>query len=376
MVRKDKHPSSARCGTPGSTLRGNPCGTAVSAVEHFGCPAPSRGRGLTVESSPARRRCHSRCHSRHHRFGSCPRYVMLVCVLGLAVAACNQTQSKDWHGENVDRWNEFWGIEDSGGHGSLFGRRAGETEVWTIECNAYRGHARQEMADKMATVLKRVRQLRSEKVWVEHDEKQSRVYYGDYELKYVEAQVDRESHAKGDFVIELNEAIKRDLRFIKTLAIGEKHPFFSARTIPKPIKDVGPPEWDLRNAKGVYTLHVGVTYNTQALHNYKQAAVEWVRALREDGHEAYYYHDPDKPRSDVCVGTFDDDALVESADDKTQYSEAVNALRGQSDFKYNLENGLRVHNRAKNTDTGQVERIPNWSFLVKIPQGDSEDDEW
>jgi hypothetical protein len=70
----------------------------------------------------------------------------------------------------------------------------------------------------------------------------------------------------------------------------------------------------LRNAKGVYSLNIGVTYNTPTLHNHKQAAVEWVKALREQNFEAYYYHVPDGTKSSICVGTFGEDALVTYAD--------------------------------------------------------------
>lgn len=297
---------------------------------------------------------------------------LLVGAMGLAVSACDSDRMATWRQADADRWNEFWGVEDSSG--SLFGRRSGGTEVWTIECNAYKGSRRREMADRMATALKGVGDLRSEGVWVEHGEEQSRVFYGEYKLKYFEAKVDRESQRKGDFVIRLNERIKHDLRYIKTLAMGDQHPFFSARVIPKPLEDVGPPEWNLRNARGAYTLQVGVTYNTKTLHNYKKAAVEWVEVLRADGHEAYYYHNPEEPRSSICVGTFGAGALLESADGRTDYSGAVKALRGTGDFRYNLENGHRIRKLARDSDTGKVERMPNWSFLVKIPQPDSQGD--
>ncbi len=295
--------------------------------------------------------------------------VMLAGIVGLAFWGCDQAETDRWHQENTSRWNEFWRFGDSGSG-------AGRTEVWTIECNAYEGPERRSLADRMATALKGVDRLQADRVWVEDGETQSRVFYGRYKLKYVRAKVDRESQAKGDIVIELNAEIKRDQRFIKTLAVGDRHPFFSARAIPQPTADVGPPEWDMQNAKGVYALHVGVTYATPKLHNYKQAAVEWVRALRADGHEAYFYHDPDEPRSSICVGTFGANALIDSGDGKTQYSAAVIALRGQSDFKYNLENGHRMYKRGRNPDTKKMERIPNWSFLVKIPRGGSAAEKW
>lgn len=303
------------------------------------------------------------------RFG----IVVVILVMGLVGLGCGET-----HEERVKKWNEAFGKNDSSG--GLFGRKSGDTETWTIECNAYGGPARKEMADRMAAGLKRVSELSGGKVWVEQRDNESAVYYGEYPLKYVAAKVNSAAHAQGDVSIELNDKIKRDLEFIKTLAMGEEHPFFSARPIPKPIEDVGPPEWDLRNAKGVYTLQVGVTYNTPTLHNYKQAAVEWVKALRDDGREAYYYHSPTRPLSSVCVGTFGDDALIEWQETvkdpetgepqkmrRVRYGEAVEALRNQDDFRYNLENGHKISRSGRNEQTGAVAKMPNESYLMKIP---------
>jgi len=285
-------------------------------------------------------------------------------VLGAALTAsacCNP--------EDRQRWDDLWKGGGSGGAGrGLFNRTAGDVEEWTIECNAYEGPHAAEMAERMAAGLKRVPRIKPEQVRVQHDSKASRVFYGSYQLKYVEAKTDTPTQSKGDLVIQLNEEIKRDLRYIKGLALGDQYPFFSARAVPRPIEDVGPPEWDLRNAKGEYTLNVGVTYNTPTLHNYKQAAVEWVKALREQGHEAYYYHSPDKPQSSICVGTFGADALIDTGQGKTGYSPAVNALRRKESFEYNLENGAIVYRRVLNPDTGKMERVPNFSFLVRIPK--------
>ncbi len=310
----------------------------------------------------------------------------VLSMMGLACVAagfgCGGT-----HEERVRAWDDAFG---GGGSGS--GRRVGDAEVWTIECNAYEGSRREAMADGMAGALKRVSQLRSQAVWVTHGDDQSCVYYGKYKLRFVEAQVDSDAHSRGDAYVKLNKEIRRDLQFIKTLAVGEKHPFLQARPIPKPLEDVGPSEWDLRNAKGVYSLQVGVTYNTPSLHNYKQAALEWVRVLRQEGHEAYYYHAPDEPRSCVFVGTFSEDALIVWQETvpheatgtvqnvrRARYSEGVNALRAQGDFAYNLENGHRMYRKMRNEKTGKTARMPNASFLVKIPHreaSDGDDTEW
>jgi hypothetical protein len=285
---------------------------------------------------------------------------------------------KQKHQENVERWKKFWGLDKQGG--SVFGHKIGDTEVWTIECNDYTGLGCREMADRMAKALKGVASLDPGSVSVLHGESQSRVLYGKYRLEYVRAEVDSESHAKGDVYIKFSDQINRDLAYIRSLAIGEQFPFFSARRIPQPTEDVGPPEWDLRNARGVYTLNVGVTYGTPTLHDYKKAAVEWVKALRDEGYEAYYYHSPDEPRSSICVGTFGSDALVEwyetvggERQHRTRYSDAVEALRARSDFQYNLENGHRTYRKAVNEESGTSARMPNRSFLVKIPREEEAD---
>jgi hypothetical protein len=251
------------------------------------------------------------------------------------------------------------------GGGGSGGHAAGDRETWTIECNSYEGAGHEQLADNMATMLKRVRNLKPELVSVEHDARRSRVLYGQYDLRYVQAKTDNPdgSQARGEVVVEQTPDLKNDLRFIKSLSAGDQYPFFSARAIPRPTRDVGPPEWDLRNAKGVYSLHVGVTYNTPEVHDYKQAAVEWVRVLRADGYEAYYYHDPDEPKSDICVGTFGEDAHVEERPGSHRYSEAVLRLQSQADFRWNLENAHKV--TRTQPDGGQ---LTNQSFLVRIPR--------
>lgn len=301
--------------------------------------------------------------SRFRRAGSarhCRAIGFSILLLLVFLPACQQTDQK--------KWDDFWKTDSS--------RQVGESEIWTIECNEYRSASREErerMAENIATLLKKRRELRPEDVWVQNDADRSRVFYGQYPLKYVEAKTDTDDHARGDIIIELNEEIRRDLDFIRKLALGDKYPFFSARPIAMPTEHVGPPEWDLRNARGVYALNVGVTYNTETLHNYKEAAVEWVRDLRNRGYDAYYYHDPDRPLSSICVGTFGEDALVDDGHGKKRMSPAVIELRNKEEFKYNLENGHITYRSAVN-EAGQKGRIPNWSFLVRIPRtGESSD---
>jgi hypothetical protein len=280
-------------------------------------------------------------------------------MLGV-VAGCTETDQQ--------KWDEFWKLDNAGGG---LGHRAGESDFWTIECVEFKGEGHSAAVDRLAAALKRVAGIDESQVRTTHEADRSRILYGDYTLRYVEATVDKQTQAKGDVVIELSPKIKSDVSMIRSLAIGDKYPFMSARPIAAPTESVGPKEWDLRNARGEYTLHVGVTFNTREMHNYKEAAVEWVKALRDDGHEAYYYHDSDQGKSDICVGTFGADALVDTGGGKKGYSEAVKALRDKSDFKYNLENGMRV-NRLGTDEGGKRVNMPNWSFLVKIPRSKGE----
>jgi hypothetical protein len=276
----------------------------------------------------------------------------------VAPVGCNQDEQR--------KWDDFWKL-DSGG----LGHRAGDCDTWTIECAEFRGQGRSMTADRLAASLKRVDGFDETQVVVSHDGQRSRVLYGEYSLRYVEATVDKQSQAKGDVVVELSPKIKQDLATIRSLAIGDRYPFLTARPIAKPSQSVGPKEWDLRNARGDYTLHVGVTFNTREMHNYQEAAVEWVKALRDEGHEAYYYHDPDQGKSDICVGTFGKDALVDTGGGKKGFSDAVKALRDKSDFKYNLENGSKI-SRLGTDENGKRVNMPNWSFLVKIPRSQGE----
>ncbi|MBU0595816.1 hypothetical protein KJ567_03935, partial [Candidatus Bipolaricaulota bacterium] len=225
-------------------------------------------------------------------------------------------------------------------------------------------------ADRMATLLKRVPELDADRVWIEHKEDRSRVFYGIYVLGYKRAKVDSESQLEGDLVIELSEEIKRDLSFIRQLAWGEHYPFFEARPIQKPVDDPGGRrEWDLRNATGDYTLHIGVTYNTPTLHDYKEAAYQWVADLRERGYEAYYCHDADRPQTSICLGTFGPDAYVKDLDGNMVYAAKVNALRArETEFQYNLENGHIQYKRTVDKETRKVERTPNLSYLARIPR--------
>ena len=291
-------------------------------------------------------------------------------TIGLALAVM-LTLVGAANAQNKERWNPFKKKDppktdaaqppaDAGAP-----RKVGDKEVWTIECKVCSGPDHAKDAELYARSLRGVDRLRPDAVTISAEKDRSRLFYGRYELKYVRPMV---GGRPGDLVVEQSKPLKDDLAYIKQLASGSSYPFLTARAIPVPIEDIGPPEWDLRNAKGVYTLHVGVTYPTPELRDYKAAAVEWVKVLRADGYEAYYYHHPDRPKSDICVGTFGADAVIDQKGGGRRYSDAVISLQSKGDFKWNLENGLRVTKTVPpSKENPQGMKVINQSFLVEIP---------
>lgn len=122
-----------------------------------------------------------------------------------------------------------------------------------------------------------------------HEENQSALYYGKYSAV---SEAENPGEAR---------RAQEDLRKLRAVALenGDR-PFDGAVfiTMPTPNPEA-PPEWDLRNAKGVWALEIG-SYRGAA--DRKQAAVDAVREARRMGLDAYYYHGP--TTSSVLVGSF------------------------------------------------------------------------
>ena len=242
-------------------------------------------------------------------------------------------------------------------------------ERWTILCLELRGPGCRESADRVADVLRKTSGIDRQEVQVFATSDSADIYYGTY-YRRLDPLTGRRSIPK---------KMAADLTLLKELADDQgRHFFLHARSVPAPAPDVGRPEWDLRNAEGVYTLQVAVYMNDQKMHQRKRAAVEKVRQLRDKGFEAYYYHG--HSRSMVTVGTFGPDALrdahgqvrhVDIGGEQRQiaqrYSDEVVALQRQEECAYNLTNDDIWYNKD---DTGKL--YPVESMLVRIPT----DEDW
>ena len=108
------------------------------------------------------------------------------------------------------------------------------------------------------------------------------------------------------------KAAQKNLKKAKafTNQLGQK-PFAVALVLPLPGKDLGPPEWNLAKAPGVYSVLVAVYYDVPEKNYFgrKQSAVELCRVYRQEWNwEAYYHHGP--VRSHVTIGSFDESAVA------------------------------------------------------------------
>lgn len=226
-------------------------------------------------------------------------------------------------------------------------------DPWTIECLAVSGVAHRGEVEAVAVVLRQADGIRSRDVRVVHTDEASRIYYGRYGRT-----IDR---AQG--VREIPKRLREDLKLIKELVDDNgRRLFIAARMVREPLPDVGPAEWDLANADGMYTLQVAAFEPTPDRPNYKQAAVDYATLLRSKGYEAYYHHGP--ANSEVTVGTFGAGAVFKR-DGKPTYSEEVRSLQRKENFRYNLTNGGIWHAIVDG------HKAPVRSLLVRIPQGNA-----
>lgn len=261
-----------------------------------------------------------------------------------------------------------------GGNGAaptLFGPAPIE-EPWAIRCITLNGPERFRYAKRYEELLKQVKELDPKLVQVFHDESSSTVYYGRYRRIW--------DPATGKATYEPDH--QRDLQFIQTLAFSDSSvwPFKLASMSALPVGGAERPEWELRNAKGVWSLQVAVFYNSEQMNSRKQAALEYCKILRDEGYEAYYHHGT--ANSSVTIGAFPREAIQTIQKDvgvDPATGESVLSVQSkivdkrmldlQRKFPNNTENGHTFYEIIRDPQTGEVkQRIPRTSFPVEIPK--------
>jgi hypothetical protein len=134
------------------------------------------------------------------------------------------------------------------------------------------------------------------------------------------------------------------------------------------------PEWEISNAKGYWSLNVGVFYNEGGMRERKKASEEYVKILRGEGVEAYFHHGAE--RSSVCVGAFPKEAIqtMQRSNPLTGALTVTNRivdarmLKLQEKYPHNLHNGAIFYELIWNPKTQKKEKEPHYSFAVQIPQ--------
>ena len=207
---------------------------------------------------------------------------------------------------------------------------------WAIRVVQFSGKDRHGRAQVM------VQQLRSEAsladLWMEDIDNAVNIYHG-------------------RFASASNPSIRPAIAKIRAIKIDGEKPFAKCQLVPligdgRVIAD----PFDLRQFIGYYSLQIGF-YDQSYGENFRAAAEQAVRALREDGFEAYYYHGP--YRSILAIGVFSYDQAFVSAGTHDTYAPRIHELQKQ--FPFNLGNGVTLMQKAGKYDLGEQK-----SSLIRV----------
>jgi len=159
------------------------------------------------------------------------------------------------------------------------------------------------------------------------------------------------------------------------------HPYEGATVMEIPGYQVGPPQWDLRNVSAAYTVLVGVYWNdpdavikgtNRPYIGRQEFAVTHCQELREQGEEAYYYHDV--TQSIVTVGTFGPAAVREEQQPNPRggiVTKRVIADPAVGEVlrrhRWLVQNGARREVAPANMPPGQRQWLRKPSYVIRVP---------
>jgi hypothetical protein len=163
---------------------------------------------------------------------------------------------------------------------------------YTIYCTTMTGPDHVERATNLKNELNKVTPYKN--WYVVHQNDQSILYYGFYKTVR-----DEEDQKEAD---RAHKALA-EVRGLQDKLLNR--PFERAQLVPLDSPDPSAPaEWDLANAKGYWTIQIAAYKDSPER---KQAAVDSVRALRQAGEQAYFYHG--ETTSSVCIGAWPKEAI-------------------------------------------------------------------
>lgn len=219
--------------------------------------------------------------------------------------------------------------------------RTPEHTGWTIYLTEFSGQDSERQARQF------VRQMESqtgiEGLWTHTVGQRTLVYRG----RYPDPRIDRALQELGE---------------IRQLTLDDQTRFPHSRLIPI---DSNPrfatSEFDLRNHMGKYSLQIGF-YDEEAK-DFEKAAEDAVKALREDGVEAFFHHGT--RMSIVTVGLFTqaDFAFRDQPGGGRILAYGPRIIELQKEFPHNLGNGRTV---VVTTRSGRTNTLP--SFIVHVTE--------
>ncbi len=248
-----------------------------------------------------------------------------------------------------------------------------DEDTWAIRCLALRGPNRFTLARNYTEALKQVANLEPKLVQTIHHAGESTIYYGRYRRRY-DARKDAEFYRPNNL---------GDLNLIRQLSLTIQDPVTGPRPVwpfqmatmdTLPTGRTTRTEWLLTNARGHYSLQVGVFYDTEQMRRRKFAAEEYCKLLRAEGREAYYHHG--QINSSVCIGAFPERAIqtFKREDPLTGILHVTarivdkDMLALQRKYPRNVHNGRIFYEITRDQRTGEKIRDPHTSFAVEIPR--------
>jgi hypothetical protein len=318
-----------------------------------------------------------------------PLFCAAIAVAGLACSGKSSASGDDPKALGAVSSDDAGRKRAAAGGGSNIPKDA----QWTILCRSVTGIDHVGRARQWKEALQKTPGLKD--WYLVHKEDESLIYYGYY--RSFNDPKDAKETARA----------QRDRKQIDALtdSMGNR-PFsraiFVALSAPDPG---GPPEWNLVNATGHWSLQVAA-YKDHP--DRKAAAVEAVRAAREMGVDAYYHHG--ETTSSVCVGAWPRGAVTETVDSGGEQAKPDDAIfvlptgvapeklpdhmvkvgpdgeraravtnritvhdaglaAAMKQYPHHAVNGTVMVNRHHDPKTGKVKEVLDPSFLIEIPHG-------
>lgn len=213
--------------------------------------------------------------------------------------------------------------------------RVAADEGWSILLQEFAGTDQLQRADQLRTRLQR--EYRVPGLWVRQNGDKTGLYRGLY--------------PRPD-----TDTARSDLRQTRMLSLDGARPYEDVQMLPLSAAARGASSpLDLRQFPGMRSLQVAV-YDSDFGPEFRHAAEDAVNALRKEGHEAYFYHGPN--RSMVTIGLFDANDVSRDGD---QDGYPPRARELQKLFPYNLVNGRTLLQSVSGQDAK-----PQPSFLVEV----------